>query len=240
MRRTLLHLTIAALGGFAAGAFVLAALVWRYGNFVGAYDARHRWPADAHRIVERWGDGTHEGSAAEVLPAPPTAPTTGREPPFAAGAPPLEAAAPSPDLRERNLLIPVEGASPTDLHSSFSDPRGLGRRHEAMDIMAPRNTPVLAVDDGAIGRLFVSEAGGLTIYAFDLTGQYVYYYAHLERYAAGLRDGAAVHRGQVIGYVGTSGNAPESTPHLHFAIFKVTERGRWWDGVPINPYLILK
>ena len=213
--------------------------MWRYGNFVGSADAGHRWYADPGRVVERWGDGRMApGSRGSLTPAP--APTAGRDPPVAAGAPPLETVVPSPDLRERNLLIPVEGASPADLHSSFSESRGGGRRHEAVDILAPRGTPVLAVDDGTVARLFLSRAGGITVYEYDGTGAYIYYYAHLERYAEGLSEGDRVERGQVIGYVGTSGNAPAGTPHLHFAIFKVTEPGRWWTGVPIDPFLILK
>lgn len=235
-----MRFAIAALAGFGAGAFVLAALVWRLGNFVGTYDASHQWPADPGRVVERWGDPGPNRPRFEARPSTATAPTTGREPPVTAGAPPLEAVEPSPDLRERNLLIPVQGAGPTDLRSSFGESRGSSRRHEAIDILAPRDTPVLAVDDGTVARLFESHAGGTTIYQFDVTGAYVYYYAHLERYAEGLAEGGQLRRGQVIGYVGTSGNAPKGTPHLHFAIFKVTEPGRWWDGMPLDPFLLLK
>jgi murein DD-endopeptidase MepM/ murein hydrolase activator NlpD len=127
-----------------------------------------------------------------------------------------------------------------DLRSSFDEQRGSARKHEAMDILAPRNTPVVAVEDGTVAKLFTSKAGGITVYQFDPTTTYVYYYAHLERYAAGLIDGGKLRRGQVIGYVGTSGNAPKDTPHLHFAIFKLTERKRWWEGAAIDPYDVLK
>jgi hypothetical protein len=109
--------------------------------------------------------------------------------------------------------------------------RGGTRRHEALDILAPRETPVLAVEDGVVAKLFLSKPGGITVYQFDPSRTYAYYYAHLERYAAGLKDGDSVQRGQVIGYVGTTGNAPPDTPHLHFAIFKLTDPKRWWDGV---------
>jgi murein DD-endopeptidase MepM/ murein hydrolase activator NlpD len=109
-----------------------------------------------------------------------------------------------------------------------------------MDILAPRHTPVVAVEAGTIARLFSSARGGLTIYQFDPASTYVYYYAHLERYAPGLKEGAAVQPGKVIGFVGTSGNAPPDTPHLHFAIFKLTEKKRWWEGTPIDPYLVLR
>jgi murein DD-endopeptidase MepM/ murein hydrolase activator NlpD len=128
--------------------------------------------------------------------------------------------------------------NPDNLVRSFADARG-GRKHEALDILAPRNTPVKAVEDGRIARLFSSKAGGITIYQFDPSEQFCYYYAHLERYAEGLAEGDAVRKGQVIGYVGTSGNAPTDTPHLHFAIFQLTAAKRWWEGTPIDPYDVL-
>ena len=97
-----------------------------------------------------------------------------------------------------------------------------------------------AVEDGTIARLFYSKAGGITVYQFDPTSNFCYYYAHLERYAEGLREGEAVRRGQIIGYVGTSGNAPKTTPHLHFAIFRLTEARHWWEGTPIDPYDVFR
>ena len=105
-------------------------------------------------------------------------------------------------------------------------------------MLAPRNTPVLAVEDGTVAKLFLSKAGGLTIYQFDPTSTYAYYYAHLERYEAGLSEGDRVKRGQRIGFVGTSGNAPPNTPHLHFAIFVLTDKKRWWDGRAVDPYVV--
>jgi peptidoglycan LD-endopeptidase LytH len=116
----------------------------------------------------------------------------------------------------------------------------MSRQHEALDILAPRNTPVLAVEDGTIARLFYSKAGGITVYQFDRTTTFCYYYAHLERYADGLREGVSVRRGQTLGFVGTSGNAPKTTPHLHFAIFRLTDAKRWWEGTPIDPYDVLR
>ena len=148
-------------------------------------------------------------------------------------------ASPLADLRSRHLDLPVRGVSRSALADSFTEAR-TGGQHEALDILAPRDTPVVAVEDGTIVKLFQSRTGGTTIYQFDPTSTYVYYYAHLQRYAAGLRDGLAVSRGQVIGYVGTSGNAPANTPHLHFAILKLDESKRWWRGTPINPYVVLK
>lgn len=144
------------------------------------------------------------------------------------------------ELRMRHLELPVQGLKHHDLRDTFNEMRGGARRHEALDILAPRNTPVLAVEDGTIAKLFLSKPGGLTIYQFDPMSTYAYYYAHLERYADGLKNGGRVTRGQVIGYVGTSGNAPPDTPHLHFAIFKLTDAKRWWEGVAIDPYPILK
>ena len=109
-----------------------------------------------------------------------------------------------------------------------------------MDLLAPRNTPVHAVENGTIAKLFTSKAGGLTIYQFDPSGHFAYYYAHLERYADGLKDGQPVTQGQIIGYVGTSGNAPPNTPHLHFAVFELNADKHWWQGRAIDPYLVFK
>jgi murein DD-endopeptidase MepM/ murein hydrolase activator NlpD len=139
-------------------------------------------------------------------------------------------------LRHRGLHLPLEHLTPKDLSSSFREKRGRSRQHEAIDILSPRNTPVEAVDDGCVARLFESKAGGITFYQFDPTLTYTYYYAHLERYAGELEEGDPVRRGQVIGYVGTSGNAPPDTPHLHFAIFIMGVEKRWWEGTPIDPF----
>jgi murein DD-endopeptidase MepM/ murein hydrolase activator NlpD len=141
------------------------------------------------------------------------------------------------DLRARFLTLPVEGTRPDQLVASFDDGRG-DRRHEAIDILAPLGTPVVAVESGRIEKLFVSERGGLTIYQFDPLGRYAYYYAHLSRYADGLHEGQEVSRGQVLGHVGVSGNAPPDTPHLHFAIFQLGPEQEWWKGTPIDPYLV--
>jgi murein DD-endopeptidase MepM/ murein hydrolase activator NlpD len=133
------------------------------------------------------------------------------------------------------LQLPIDGMDIESLKGGFAERRS-SRQHEAVDIMAPRNTPVHAVQDGEIARLFLSKLGGNTVYQYDPTGHLCYYYAHLQRYAQGLHDGELVKRGDVIGYVGTSGNAPPTAPHLHFAVFDVTFR-RWWEGRPIDPYL---
>jgi murein DD-endopeptidase MepM/ murein hydrolase activator NlpD len=141
-------------------------------------------------------------------------------------------------LRARDLKIPVDGVDREDLRNTFSEARG-SRSHEALDIIAPRGTDVRAVEDGRIEKLFTSKAGGLTIYEFDPTETFAYYYAHLDRYADGLREGQLVRRGDVIGYVGSTGNASPDAPHLHFAIFRLGPERRWWKGKPINPYPVL-
>jgi murein DD-endopeptidase MepM/ murein hydrolase activator NlpD len=143
------------------------------------------------------------------------------------------------ELRGRSLDVPVKGTPRSSLQDTFDDKRG-DRVHEAIDILAPRNTPVIAIENGTIAKLFNSKAGGITLYQFDPDAEYVYYYAHLERYADGLKEGDKLKRGQVIGYVGTSGNAPKDTPHLHFAIFRLTDKKQWWQGTPLDPYQILK
>jgi murein DD-endopeptidase MepM/ murein hydrolase activator NlpD len=143
---------------------------------------------------------------------------------------------PIADLKKRDLRIPVNGVDDDDLNRSFADKRGGSRLHEAIDILAPRHTPVIAVEDGVLVKFFHSKAGGNTIYQFDPTSRYAYYYAHLDRYAAGLKEGDRVKKGQTIGHVGTTGNAPLNTPHLHFAIFRLTEQKQWWKGTPIDPF----
>jgi len=140
-------------------------------------------------------------------------------------------------LRERHLKMPVD-VDRDELRDTFTDARGGSRAHEALDIIAPRHTPVRAVEDGRIQKLFTSKPGGLTIYEFDPTETFTYYYAHLDRYADDLREGQLVKRGDVIGYVGSTGNASPDAPHLHFAIFRLTPERQWWKGEPINPYSV--
>ena len=135
--------------------------------------------------------------------------------------------------------MPVQGIRAEQLRDTFLQLRGQGRTHHALDILAPRNTPVVAAVDGTIRKLFNSKAGGVSIYQFDVAEERVYYYAHLERYADGLKEGQFVTQGTVIGYVGTSGNAPPGTPHLHFAIEVLTPEKRWWKGTPVNPFPLL-
>lgn len=139
-------------------------------------------------------------------------------------------------LKGRSIAFPLRAYRISELKDTFHELRGRSRRHEALDILAPRGTPVLAVDDGPIVKLFTSKQGGLTIYQFDGREHFCYYYAHLDRYADGLKEGALVRRGEQIGTVGTTGNSPPNTPHLHFAVFRLGAEKRWWEGTPVNPY----
>ena len=140
-------------------------------------------------------------------------------------------------LRQRSLVIPVRGLDVDDLVSTFYDARG-SRRHEAIDILAPYGTDVLAVEDGKVAKMFTSAAGGLTVYQFDPSETFVYYYAHLDSYAPGLKEGTMLRKGDVVGRVGTTGNAPKDTPHLHFAISKLDPDRRWWGGTALDPFLV--
>src|SRR5450830_145036 len=196
------------------------------------------------------------GPAVTPAPAAPAAPAT---PPPAAATPPAAGVAlpaadlpevttpvpvsPAPSTVDMNvkpalgpLLLPVAGVSAKELTDTFNQARGSERRHEALDIVAPKGTPVLAVADGKVVKLFNSKAGGLTVYQFDPSEKYAYYYAHLDSYAPDLKEGQTLRRGQMVGYVGVSGNADPATPHLHFAIFELAAHKKWWQGTPVNPY----
>lgn len=138
------------------------------------------------------------------------------------------------------LLLPVQGIGPDQLQDTFTDARSEGRVHDAIDILAPNGTPVLAVADGTVEKLFDSVRGGLTVYQFEPSGRYCYYYAHLDRYADGLAEKKTIKRGEVIGYVGSTGNASPEAPHLHFEIHVLGPEKQWWKGESINPYPVLK
>ena len=137
------------------------------------------------------------------------------------------------------LLVPVAGVPPSALRDTFAEGRP-GHRHEAIDIAASRGTAGLAATDGTLVKLFTSKPGGLTIYQFDRAKVFGYYYAHLDRYAAGVKEGMALRRGDVIGYVGTTGNAPPDAPHLHFAVFRLGPEKRWWQGEAVDPHPALR
>lgn len=157
---------------------------------------------------------------------------------------PVSTEAPEEDgsyLAWRQLMVPVAGVEPERLRDDFLAPRDGGTRaHRALDILAPRGTPVLAADDGLVYRVSSNRLGGLTVYLLDLNRRFIYYYAHLDRYRDGLREGERLARGAVLGYVGTTGNAPDHIPHLHFQAMRF-RRDRYWDGEPVNPkpYLVV-
>ena len=147
---------------------------------------------------------------------------------------------PAPSPPSLPLLIPVAGVKASELVDTFTDARSNGRAHDAIDIMAPRGTRVFAVDDGKVVKLFRSIPGGITAYQFDPQARLTYYYAHLDRYADGLKEGLDLRRGDLIGYVGSSGNAAADAPHLHFAVFRLGPERQWWKGEPVNPYPALR
>ena len=174
-------------------------------------------------------------ATAPIAPAQIPAEESIPEEPALKPTPPLNEPA---DLAVDAIIIPVVGARREDLRPMFHERRG-SREHRAIDIAAPRATPVLAAIDGTVGKLFLSKPGGITIYQYDPTRTWIYYYAHLDGYAPGLAEGQQLRRGDVIGFVGTSGNAPPGAPHLHFSIEKLTEPGKWWQSEPIDPYPLL-
>jgi murein DD-endopeptidase MepM/ murein hydrolase activator NlpD len=158
----------------------------------------------------------------------------------AATAPAGAASAPAPAAPDGKLLVPVDGIGFPQLTDTFDQPRGTERHHEALDIMAAKGTKVVATADGKVVKLFTSKPGGLTVYQFDPSEKYAYYYAHLDRYAEGLKEGAVLKRGDLVGYVGATGNADPNAPHLHFAVFELTPEKQWWKGTPIDPYPLMK
>ncbi|MDP2054172.1 MAG: peptidoglycan DD-metalloendopeptidase family protein [Acidobacteriota bacterium] len=212
--------------GFVAGMVVMAGLFTVF-------------PAGGSRAVEA-GARPAPSPVEEVRPSAKESPPAVSPPPETTMTMPAMSSNAVAVLRDRRLEVPVQGARREDLRNMFDEQRGASRRHEAIDLLAPRHTPVVAVEDGTIAKLFVSDAGGITLYQFDPTSAYCYYYAHLEGYADGLKEGDRVKRGDLLGYVGTTGNAPKDTPHLHFAIFQLTEKKQWWQGTPIDPYTVLR
>ena len=215
-------------------------------TMLGACEVSHEERVDTVRVVDTV-------VRVDSVAVPSASPTTASLPPAVTPSDPAAAgptstgtadtAVSSGDLaylRGRRLVLPVANVRPTELPNTFDEARAGGaRRHDALDIRAPRGTPVLSADVGRITKLFTSDAGGLTIYASEPSGRFVYYYAHLDRYDPRLREGMPVSRGDTIGYVGTTGNAPPNTPHLHFAVMKLGDPKRWWDGAAINPYPLL-
>jgi peptidoglycan LD-endopeptidase LytH len=179
-------------------------------------------------------------SAETPVPSPITEPSAGSPTP-ALSAPDLVPAAPPVGfVGTLKLIVPVAGVQPNQLLDTFSDSRSEGRVHDAIDISAAAGTPVLAAAEGQIIKLFQSERGGTTIYQLSTNQKLIFYYAHLQGYADGLTEGKSVRQGEVIGYVGDTGNAGPGNYHLHFSIAVVTDPKRYWEGTNINPYPLLR
>jgi murein DD-endopeptidase MepM/ murein hydrolase activator NlpD len=140
---------------------------------------------------------------------------------------------------QRELAMPLASVTRAALHDTYNEMRGGTRTHEALDIVAPRGTPVVSAAPGRVLKLFNSKPGGLMVYAADSTERFILMYGHLDAYQPGLADGQPLRRGQPLGVVGTTGNAPANVPHLHFAIARSNNVNEWWKGVPVNPYPLL-
>jgi murein DD-endopeptidase MepM/ murein hydrolase activator NlpD len=190
------------------------------------------------KAAQNAADTTHRIEDTLTAPDPTAAPlTVGNAVPSAS---PVVSAGDINALRAENLLIPVTGVASKDLIDSFDDMRGGTRHHNALDIMAARNTPVLSATDATILKLHNSVAGGLTVYASDPSSKYVMMYGHLDSYRPGLKEGEHVKRGQILGFVGSTGNASALAPHLHFQITRNDNLKEWWKGTPINPFPVFR
>lgn len=211
----------------------LACPAWANGQLRFAFSGVHRAVTDVPD-----SGGSRPAASVTEAPRPPPLPSLPKDEPEPAVPPPPESAIVEPlgPMPEDLLSMPLADVDPAQLSDQFDDARGEGRGHEAIDIAAPVGTPVLAVDAGVVVKLFTSVRGGLTVYQFDRSGKLAYYYAHLDAYAEGLVEGRLLERGDLIGYVGSTGNANPLSPHLHFAIFELGPEKLWWKGTAINPY----
>lgn len=201
--------------------------------------------AESNPVIQRTPDPSPSLPAPSVTPSPATLPTQSPEVPEiepGLSSPPINKDTPlsSGFVGQINLIIPVKGVTPNELLDTFGDARSEGGAHDAIDIAAPAGTPVLAATDGEIARLFQSERGGTTIYQLSPDKKLLFYYAHLQRYADGMYPGKFVRQGEVIAYVGDTGNAGVGNFHLHFSIAAITDPNRYWEGTNINPYPLLR
>jgi len=219
--------------GFAMGMLCLGGILWRTGSLrtpVATAASLPPWKQPMTPLPLDLNAMTAEAKKIPppVVDVPPPAPLVGeadRSIPDTSGLP--------------HLGMPLTGIDPKTLSSTFEDKRD-GRRHEALDIPSPRGTPVHAVAEGNVAKLFTSKEGGLTVYQFDNTQTFCYYYAHLDRYAQGLTEGTLLRKGDILGYVGSTGNASAKAPHLHFAIFRLKADKKWWEGTPVDPLPLLR
>ncbi|MFI5231134.1 MAG: M23 family metallopeptidase [Gemmatimonadales bacterium] len=139
------------------------------------------------------------------------------------------------ELYARGLLVPVRGVAASQIPDTFKDARDGVRVHNAEDILAKRGTPVIAADDGSVIHVGKNKLGGNVVWTTDPERRFAYYYAHLDHYAKGLHDGQSISRGDVLGYVGTTGNAPKDVPHLHFQLLRIVKGVRYSEGPPVDP-----
>ena len=223
--------------------FLRGVLLFLLGGLVGAnatYYAMTRGKAapqrDAGERIETPLPVVPAGDAESVAPTPERTPMLPPPAVRATGVGPVATPDAAATDAASTLLIPVQGIGAAQLQDTFTDARSGGRIHDAIDIMAPAGTPVLAVADGTVEKLFDSKLGGTTLYQFNPQRTLAYYYAHLQGYAPGIAEQQALKRGQVIGYVGATGNANPDAPHLHFAIFELGSEQQWWKGTAVNPY----
>ena len=219
--------------GFASGALALALVLWITGGLrtPGLRAQEKPLPAPANPLSI--GEAARE--------APPAL-----NPPISALPQDLPISRPTANQPDNltadsslHVVLPIAGVNPSSLTDTFNDSRD-GHRHEALDIPAPRGTPVLAAAEGNVVKLFTSKPGGLTVYQFDDSRKYCFYYAHLDRYATGLREGVLLRPGDVIGFVGTTGNAPPNAPHLHFAVFRLGPEKKWYQGTALDPLPLIR
>jgi murein DD-endopeptidase MepM/ murein hydrolase activator NlpD len=214
--------------GFAAGMATLAVGLWSTGHLTG------------------YRQEVAMAAPSQPLPAFTTAPVprpAGPEPVLpelpATSAPAPKGSAHQLAIDPPHLSMPLANVDPHKLTSTFSQARN-GHMHDALDIMAPRGTPVFAVAEGNVVKLFTSKQGGLTVYQFDDSRTWCYYYAHLDRYEGGLKEGVLLRQGDVLGYVGSTGDASPEAPHLHFAVFRLGPEKQWWKGTAIDPLPLFK
>ncbi len=217
--------------GFLAILVAVGALVWRLSRI--SRDGRREvltW-AKSHPLADQptpSSSSQPQDNSGSVLSTP------------SSSTPNASSPSPVPEVAPGALIIPVAGVRPDQLHDTFSESRSEGRVHDAIDIAAPLGTPVLAAADGTIVKLFHSERGGTTIYQLSADNKFIYYYAHLDRYAEGLTEGHFAKQGETIAYVGDTGNAGAGNYHLHFSIALISDPKHYWEGVNINPYPLLK
>lgn len=235
--------------GFVVGILVLGVALW----FTGGLNVPQQW------AFARWGNRAHAVPAAPEDTSMPNLAAAPKQPPLVpppsglpqtvapAAAQPNSAAPSSQGEAERSMpegfpdhpVVPIAGVQPGSLTDTYHDKRD-GHQHGALDIPATRGTPVHAAVEGNVAKLFNSKQGGLTVYQDDDSRNYCYYYAHLDRYAPGLKEGMLLRKGDVLGYVGSTGDAQAKAPHLHFAIFRLGPDKAWWKGTAIDPLPILQ